>query len=282
MPLAGWRLEMALPRSPQVALALLLLPVAGAPPPDDPCPLLVRNTTAGRAEVHAFHWDATNDPDPGDRAYLNNTPGAWQQYDWDIVTTVDVFSHGGTVDPALRCAAHAHGARVVIGAAAQNSPLWSGPSALNSSTHRTALTASILKNVQAQRADGINVDIEWPPLALRDDLTSFVCELSALLRREVPGAYITYDMPARPISYRPGTDAYDFASLIDCVDHFIVMDYGRWSRRLPPWRCIVHPLTVPRAVASDMATPDMLKANLSAPNSPLPLVSPPCIRHDAR
>ena len=36
-----------------------------------------------------------------------------------------------------------------------------------------------------QGADGINIDIEWPPAELRDALTAFTCELSALLRRTV-------------------------------------------------------------------------------------------------
>ena len=67
------------------------------------------------------------DPDPGDRQYVNNTPDAWRHYDWSLVTTVDTFTNHGTVDPELLCTAHEHGARVVIGAAAQNSKLWTGP-----------------------------------------------------------------------------------------------------------------------------------------------------------
>ena len=95
---------------------------------------------------------------------------------------------------------------------------------LNSSAHRTALSADIVANVVAQGADGANIDIEWPPTSLRDDLTAFTCELSALLRRTVPGAEITFDMPSRPLLYEPGTLAYDFADLIECVDYFMVMD----------------------------------------------------------
>ena len=53
---------------------------------------------------------------------------------------------------------------------------------------------------------------------------AFTCELSALLRRTVPGAEITFDMPSRPLLYEPGTLAYDFATLIQCVDYFMVMD----------------------------------------------------------
>ena len=186
------------------------------------------------------------DPDPGDRQYVNNTPDAWRHYDWSLVTTVDTFTNHGTVDPELLCTAHEHGARVVIGAAAQNSKLWTGPEVraplpcrcgpclpermvaimqgLNSSAHRTALSADIVANVVAQGADGANIDIEWPPTQLRDDLTTFTCELSALLRRTVPGAEITFDMPSRPLLYEPGTLAYDFDALIECVDYFMVMD----------------------------------------------------------
>ena len=222
-----------------------------APAPHCPRQVLAADAPQ-RPVVHAFHWDAdgaypggNRDPDSGDRALYNNTPSAWQHYDWSVVTVVDTFTFGGTVDPELLCAAHAHGARVVIGAAAQNSKLWTGPAGLNSSTHRTALAKDIVANVVEQGADGVNLDIEWPPIALRDAISSFVCELSALLRREVPDAQVTFDMAARPVEYEPGTLAYDFATLAECVDHIVMMDY-------------------------DMATPDDLKANLSVPNSPIP------------
>ena len=36
-----------------------------------------------------------------------------------------------------------------------------------------------------QGADGVNIDLEWPPVELRGALTAFTCELSALLRRTV-------------------------------------------------------------------------------------------------
>ena len=141
--------------------------------------------------------------------------------------------------------AHAHGARVVVGAAAQNSALWSGPADLNDSAHRTALARDVVANVKGQGADGVNLDIEWPPVGIRNSLTAFTCELSALLRREVPGAHVSFDVASRPILYEPGTLAFDFNALSQCLDYLVVMDY-------------------------DMATPDQLKANLSAPNSPLP------------
>ena len=41
----------------------------------------------------------------------------------------------------------------------------------------------------------------------------------------MPGAEVTFDMPSRPVLYEPGTLAYDFAALIECVDYFMVMDY---------------------------------------------------------
>jgi hypothetical protein len=225
--------------------ALLLLLLLATP---DRC-------AAPSAEVLIFHWDAEGnypgghrDPSLGDRGYVHNNASAWRSYDWSLVTTVATFTFGGTVDPELLQTAHAHGAKVVIGAAAQNSPLWTGPATLNSSTHRTALAKDVVANVLRQGADGVNLDIEWPPLGIRDSLTAFTCELSALLRRELPGAHVSFDMAARPVLYEPGTDAYDFAALAECLDTIVVMDY-------------------------DMATPDQLKANLSAPNSPLPGIS---------
>lgn len=214
-------------------------------------PVLVLSS-APDPEVLVFHWDAEGaypgghrDPSAADRHYVGSNASAWRSYNWSVVTTVVTFTFGGTVDPELLRTAHMHGSKVVIGAAAQNSPLWSGAQALNSSTHRTALAEDVVANVRRQGADGINLDIEWPPIGIRDSLTAFTCELSALLRREVPGAHVSFDMPARPVLYEPGTRAYDFAALALCLDYMVVMDY-------------------------DMATPDQLKANISAPNSPLP------------
>ena len=225
---------------PPLLLLLLIVAPSSAPPP-----------RPARREVLVFHWDAAGgypggrrDPDRGDLLYVNNTPAAWRSYDWTLVTTVVTFTFGGTIDPELLATAHRHGARVVVGAAAQNSALWAGPRALNSSSHRTALAADVVANVLKQGADGVNLDIEWPSLALREGLTAFVCELAAVLRKARPAAHVSFDLPARPVLYEPGTDAYDFPALAACLDNVVVMDY-------------------------DMATPDQLKANLSAPNSPL-------------
>ena len=187
------------------------------PPPPTACPLQPRNRSW---ETHVFHWDATMQ-DPGDSSYLNNTPSAWRQYDWDIVTTVDVFSDG-SIDPELLCAAHRHGTRVVIGSVAQNQPIWSGQAALANATHRAALVESIVANVQRYQADGANVDLEQPDPSLRSAMTAFVCELGAALGRAVPGAQLTMDMPARPISYHSLVE-YDYTSLAECVDFFVLM-----------------------------------------------------------
>jgi hypothetical protein len=122
-----------------VALLLLLLlrsassaltaaSAQGDPTQHAPCPLLPRKPPPSW-EVHAFHWDATGQG-AGDMAYLNNTPSAWRAaYDWETITTVDVFSNG-SVERGLLCAAHERGARVVIGSAAGVQPMWKGAAAL--------------------------------------------------------------------------------------------------------------------------------------------------------
>ena len=106
--------------------------------------------------------DATGQ-DPGDIAYLNNTPSSWRDYDWSTITTVDVFSNG-SIDQELLCTAHEHGTRVVIGSAAQVQPMWTGVQGLKDPKYRAALVRSIVQNVQRERADGANVDIERPPV----------------------------------------------------------------------------------------------------------------------
>ena len=216
-------------------------------PPSLPCPLRPRITKAHSPpwEVHAFHWDATGQ-DAGDMAYLNNTPGAWRTaYDWETITTVDVFSNG-SVDRGLLCAAHEHGARVVIGSAAAVQPMWKGPAALKDPAYRAALVRAIVANVQREHADGANVDIEWPPDGTKEALTEFVCELGSALRRAVPDAQLSFDMPSLPVTYHTQS-LYDYTSLALCVDYFVIMGY-------------------------DMLTPSMARQNITAANSPLSLV----------
>jgi hypothetical protein len=161
--------------------------------PTSSCPLRPRREQPAAAaaapwEVHAFHWDATGQ-DAGDEAYLNNTPSAWREYNWDVVTTVDVFSNG-TVDRELLCAAHAKGVRVVIGSAAQVQPDWSSVAALVDPVHRAAMVRSIVANVQREQADGANIDLEWPPNSAKQPLTEFVCEL-ATVRQPRHSLYLT-------------------------------------------------------------------------------------------
>lgn len=73
-----------------------------------------------------------------------------------------------------------------------------------------------------------------------------MCELSSELLRAVPGAELTLDVVARPITYQTQSE-YDYTSLSLCVDHFVVMAY-------------------------DMLTPDMARLNITAANSPVDLV----------
>eukprot|EP01048_Picozoa_sp_COSAG05_P017493 COSAG05_NODE_2394_length_3122_cov_3.681111_1_plen_431_part_00 len=225
-----------------LAAALPQLPLLLLAASPESCPLKARRTHGW--EVHAFHWDATGEG-AGDEAYLNNTPAAWHKYDWNVITTVDVFSNG-TIDRELLCTAHDHGVRVVIGSAAAVQPMWNGIDGLANAAHRAMLVRSIVSNVQREQADGVNIDIEWPPDSAKQPLTEFVCELSAALRLAVEGAQLSMDMEARPISYHTET-MYDYTSLALCVDYFVVMAY-------------------------DMFTPDMARTNITAANSPLPLV----------
>jgi spore germination protein YaaH len=85
---------------------------------------------------------------------------------------------------------------------------------------RTALAQAITTAVTDAGADGVNLDFEPLPAAVRDDFTIFVRELRLALDAAAPGMQITFDTTA-------GIDAYDIPALVadDAADAMMLMGY---------------------------------------------------------
>jgi GH18 family chitinase len=97
---------------------------------------------------------------------------------------------------------------------------------------RTVLTDNLVKMVQENNYDGINIDFELLPPAHRDNLTSFMAELypkmiainKTLIISVFPQAGVTEDV----------SGAYDYANLVKNADYLQIMTYdNHWSKSNP-------------------------------------------------
>ena len=121
-------------------------------------------------------------------------------------------------------AAHAEGVNVVLTVTmmAWNTTGVNNMSALlNSATNRTKLANEIAATVAARNADGVNLDFEPMPTALKTAYTAFVREVRTALG---PEPYLTVAVTGGSASWG---DGYDLAALTkaDTADALMVMGY---------------------------------------------------------
>ena len=91
---------------------------------------------------------------------------------------------------------------------------------LSNPARRTALAQAITTAVTDAGADGVNLDFEPLPSAVRDDFTAFVRELRLDLDAAAPGMQITFDVTS-------GIVDYDIPALVadDAADAVMIMGY---------------------------------------------------------
>lgn len=134
---------------------------------------------------------------------------------------------GGSEQLALLEEAHSHGVRMdLVVTLFSESELHS----VLSSPSKRAVFASNLTELAVQgQADGINLDFEGMPSSVKEDLVSFVLELSATLWEVLPDAEISLATPAVDWS-----GAYDYDLLAASSDFLFIMCYGyHWSGGSP-------------------------------------------------
>ena len=149
----------------------------------------------------------------------------WQVFDWNKTTAIGMYDGKAEYNYGeLQCVAHKHGARILDWnqASAAFGKLGFGrrdPAFLGNAT-AVGIYADYMANyVSTAGIDGVILDIETgntsPPAllkALRAGNTALTCALKKALVAKVPGAVLTWAMPARVTA----DDAYDYKAIMDC------------------------------------------------------------------
>ncbi len=156
---------------------------------------------------------------------------------FDVMTQVNYFSlemdsggdidydhgWGGSASDELITAAHAEGCRVLV-TVTNFSP--SGLNTLLSSpSNRANAVATLVDEVIAGGADGVDVDFEGMGSGNKQDLVDFMQELQAALEAAMPNPWITLATPAVDWD-----GAYDYDELMFASNGLFIMGYGyHWS-----------------------------------------------------
>jgi hypothetical protein len=115
--------------------------------------------------------------------------------------------------------AHANGVRVVVTVVCFNSTNIT--SILSNPANRQNLIDNLLTQVTAGNADGVNIDFEGVPSSQRDNLVTFMGELTRAFHDSIPGSHITMASPAVDWS-----GAWDYDALADSSDGLMIMGYN--------------------------------------------------------
>lgn len=175
-------------------------------PHQDLCQPITGNSS--RSEV--FVWYVPGDGD------------TWRHYDWNKVTTVGVLQGISTPVPQdLLCYAHAHQVRVVY---VPSMGCWSDNCGwVANKTATTLLIEQLTAKVQAEKLDGINVDIEGLT-RFQGQFTQFVQDLVSSVRQICSSCQFSIDLHYIPMPKESFT-GYDWPALAKTLDYLIPMNY---------------------------------------------------------
>lgn len=184
-------------------------------------PVALKTRTAGPSrEIFGYfpYWVYSNYPN------LN----------YDLLTTVAYFGaeineFGNIVNlrdwPAtgLVNKAHSEGVRVVL------TTILFVPtqiaSLLSDASRRTNLVNNLLTQVQNAGADGVTIDFEGVPGSQKQNLTTFMTELSEAFHSAISGSFVTIFTPAVDWS-----NAFDYLALSQVTDGLVMQGYDyHWS-----------------------------------------------------
>ena len=154
----------------------------------------------------------------------------WTNYNFDLISTLAYFSaevtatgglsnlHGWPVASLIN-EAHSHGTKVVLCATLFNSSDIT--TLLSNDQYRQNLINNLLSQVQAGNADGVNIDFESFPSSQRDNMVTFISDLTDTLHNAIPGSQVTIAMP--PVDW---SDAWDYNALASISDGLFIMGYN--------------------------------------------------------
>jgi len=156
---------------------------------------------------------------------------AYNNYDFDLLSTFSYFSyelvpstgsyssiHSWKTTPSVTMA-QAAGTKVEL--CVTNFGSANNNTFLTNMTARQTFIDSIIVLLNFRNADGVNIDFEGVSGSNRNDLTSFMTDLSVQLKAAIPGATVT--MATYSVDWN---NVFDFVALNNVVDQFIIMGYG--------------------------------------------------------
>lgn len=156
---------------------------------------------------------------------------AYNSYDFNLLSTFSYFSyelnpstgnyntiHSWKTTPSITMA-QAAGSRVEL--CVTNFGSANNNTFLTNPTARQTLIDSLISLLAYRNADGVNIDFEGISGGNRNDLTSFMIQLSTQLKAARPGS--TVSMATFSVDWN---NVFDFAVLSNYVDQFIIMGYG--------------------------------------------------------
>ena len=178
-------------------------------------PIQARRTTPSR-EVFGYHpyWMGT----------------AWQSYNFNLISTIAYFGletngsgnivdHHGWPVTSLINEAHSYGTEVSLGVILFNSDNLA--QLLSSPSNRQTLINNLLTEVNDAGADGVNIDFEGVPSSQRNNLTTFMTDLTAAFHEANPASQVTMATPAVDWS-----NAFDYDALAEACDGLMIMGYA--------------------------------------------------------
>ena len=154
---------------------------------------------------------------------------AWQDYNFDLLTTIAYFSADVTTsgllsnlhgwpNTGLINTAHSHGVKVVLVATLFGSSSLS--TLLSSASNRKRLINNLLNEVQSANGDGVNIDFEIMPSSQKNNMVQFITALVDTFHTHIPGSEVTLAMPAVDWS-----NAWDYNALASISDGLFIMGY---------------------------------------------------------
>lgn len=159
---------------------------------------------------------------------------AWQNYNYNLISTIAYFGvetngNGNIVDhhgwpvTSLINLAHSYGTEVSLVVILFNSDQIS--QLLSSASNRQTLINNLLAEVNDAGADGVNIDFEGVPSGQRDNLTTFMTDLTTAFHEANPASQVTMATPAVDWS-----NAFNYDALANACDGLMIMGYGyHWS-----------------------------------------------------
>ena len=165
---------------------------------------------------------------------------AYQSCDYEVLSHIAYFSfdvdtangsyktvNGWNTSPVIDYA-HQRGVKITL--TIVNFGNVPNTKILSDTNKQNRLITDIIQMLLLRNGDGVNIDFEAVPAAMRTNLVSFMRKLSTRVKAVIPSAEISMASPAVAWSGSWTTTAWDLAALSQICDYLIVMEYDYyWS-----------------------------------------------------